>query len=1407
MKKKMKKILLATCCLAMVSGVAFATLGKEVDVAAESVGGLIDGSGIYTEYSYANESGRKGFLISADNDTKPTSLQRTFAGGFEMEFETLYGENKTYGAGHIAFQFTADSGETFTLHIKRDGTLSSAYVESKGEKMGINTANTGFTALLNKSGTYTSLYNSSKYIVKFNPTEMKVYVNSVLIWDFSEENNDGRNVGFSYAPFETYNVDFAVSEISGTSKMLVYQINGEDLSGTVLKDTGAPMIFVEKEADAVVGKAYAIPQPVAYDFTDDNNVSNVAVEVYAPNGKRVALAETTTFVPEMQGEYVILYKATDKKGNVGVYDLKVTAKESYETEILLSEYLHAETPKNSEITIPAAMVISNVFDYQYVTRYANVSVLLNGEEVVGVSGEANQPKTLQVTQAGEYIIVYTYEKNGLDERVEYTLTVTQQGYSDFAVGEYYVTGDCLQIPTVTYFDGARNTEATAVLTLPSGKTVNSGEVVFEEVGEYTLYYTADSAAASSKKKHFMVTYESSDLFEVNYGTLKSDYSSINNDLFGVQASLTAAGSITYKNVIDFTGKTQDDTFLELIATPSKYYNVDFTQFLIRLTDTEDPNNWVEIKAFDMASNRADGTYVRAKRNGTPYVAAQDGYTTSKPGNPGYGGYPVLHSFRGNVNSSDYKEQTLKFGYDPEKKTLYCESNGMDSNKYGRILADLCDPTWCGEWDGFTNNTVYLTITCASIVTTANFAILTVDDKDLTSENRRVIPAEAPELRVPTQTGKEMPKGVVGKAYAIPECLANDAFNQALKVNVNVYRDYGLETQTEIVHTDYFTPEVTGAYTIVYSATDYLGRTTKLEKAVTVYSENAYAQELKWNYEFTQIDKFTDLSVGKYIGIPDCVWSGGAGDTQTFIDVYDPNGDLVEILQSKNMLTFFADMAGRYTVEYRAVDYLNEEVVYAKTFDVKDSLVPVLKEEIMLPDYAIDGIKMTLPMPTAYDYKAGDSVNAKIVVTDGDGEKTLDSNVYTPSIANHGDLVSIAYVYGEGENALRINATMVGLKVKDAENGLDMTKYFIANAGEFTADTDCITYTTNTPESVLTFAKSIPVNGFKFVYNVGAGKDETWGNVAFNGVEIVLSDSADPYYKVVLQFTAMGDGAQFSINGETPVKTVGSFTAESLVDMQFSYASTTHDIFNIKGTKIGTIKKYATGEDFKGFPSGEVYMSVRMLGVTGAASIKLYSINEQPLSAAKFDRIKPVIISTSDAGSMSVGDTVEVSTAYATDILSNVGEVTVNVKTPSGLYVTAVDGTTLKNVSASKVYQFVCEEVGTYDIRYSVKDSSGNNGQLKRLVNVSDKVPPVVTLNGAVLEKVKVNKEITLPTAVVEDTSECTVSVMIYEPYSATYASVSDYKYTFKSVGTYTVRYFVFDSFYNCVILDYTVVVY
>lgn len=1405
MKRKIKKLLLTSCCLTMMlSGVIGIFLNK-VSVEAETVSSILDGKNIAIEYGYANDDGRKGLLISTQNDTGFCSLERKFVGGFEMEFETLYNADGKYGAGHIAFDFISDSGNSFSLHIERDGNLSSAYVEAEGEKMGINRQNTGFTALLNKSDIYTELVSSASYTVTFNPSEMKVYVNSILVWDFSEENNDGRNVGFSYDSFQTYNVGFSISEIADEARILTYQINGEELSGSVLKDTSGPAIFVEKVSEAVVGKAYQIPQATAYDFTYNKDISEVSFEVYAPNGDKVALTGDSkeAFIPEQEGAYVILYKAKDEKGNTGVYSLNVQANTTYNSEIVLGGYLSSQAPKNSELTIPCAVVVSDIFDYQFNIRYANVSVLLNGTEIDGLSGEANEAKTLRITQAGEYKVIYTYKQNGLEECDEYVVNATEYGYTDFFVSEFYATGEELQIPAVSYFNGTNNVPATAVLTLPSGETVTGEKIVFEEIGEYSLNYIASAETeAQSISKTFTVTYESSDLFDVTYGKIATGYSSINNDLFGVQASLTQASTITYKNVIDFTGKTQDDIFLELIATPSKYYNVDFTQFLIRLTDTEDPNNWVEIKAFDMASNRADGTYVRARRNGTAYVAAQDGYKTIKPTNPGYGGYPVLHSFRGNVNNKDYKGQTLKFSFDPTTKMLYSDSNGMDSNKYGTILADLCDPTWCGEWDGFTNNTAYLTITCASIVTSANFAILTVDGKDLTNENGRTISNHAPKLTILEQNCEVMPKGVVGMEYKIPTVMARDAFNQTLTVDLKVYRDYELAGQEEIAHNEYFTPEQAGEYTIVYSATDYLGQTTILKKQVTVYGENAYANELKWTYEFVGNEEYTDLIVGKYIGIEECQWTGGAGSIQTSIDVYDPNGDVVKIFRNKNILMFFAEEAGQYIVEYRAIDYLGQEVVYTKELDVIDSTAPVLKDAIILPDYVIDGITMTLPSPIAYDYQEGKEVAPIITVQDGNGESVLNSTVYTPSIVNHGDIVTITYKYG----STIITDTAIGLKAKTEETGLDMCKYFVATAGELVADTKCITYTTNTPDSILTFSKAIPVSGFKFVYNIGASIDEIWGNAAFNGVEITLSDSADPYYKVKLQFVASGNEVLFSINNGNPVKTVGSFTAESLVDLQFSYASATHDIFNIKGTKIGTIKNYLTGEQFEGFTSGKVYMAIRLMGVSGDSSIRLYSINEQPLSSTAFDRIKPTIISKSDIGAISLGDTVDVFTAYATDILSNVGEVVVNVKSPDGLYVTAKDGTVLKNVPATKVYQFVCEQVGTYDIRYSVKDSAGNNGQLKRLINVADKEAPVVTLKGNVPEKAKENATVELPQVTVEDATECTVSLMIYDPYSATYTSVSDYKYTFTKKGTYTVRYFVFDSFYNCVIMDYKIVV-
>lgn len=1353
-----------------------------------------------TQTSYTDEYGNTGFAVFSREDGKTVKLSKKFNGVFDTTFIALKQSDGKIGSTLIDFVFEANNGKTFSLSIKRNGSDSFAYVTAYEKKMGIDQYFTGFTSMMNRADTFPSVKSADKYTVIFDPSTMTVYVNDKLIWDFSKDTNDGYNIGFTLEKFNGYEVSLVLERSTGESALSFYSLCGEDLGGQVIRDTGAPTFFVDKKADAIVDKEYFIPVATVTDYVE-GNIGEYFVDCIAPDGNTVfsgRYVDGVSFTAAMKGEYSLVYYATDKNGRTGTYTVSVNVFENDDSNIFLMGETISFAPLNSSFTLPCGVVDSSVLCYD-TSRLATRRIYFSGEELTVYSGTDNEKVVLNFDKKGTYTVNYSYEDCGVNCERSFDIVVSDNGYEDFSVDTVYAYNATFVIPTVNYYDGSNSKAATPVLTYPSGKTA-AKDCILDESGEYSLKYSFEGKA-DSVVKAFNVTYSASGLFDVEYGSVTDMHSYIHDKLVGVQVALTAAGTLKYNNVIDFSDKTKNDYFIELIATPSEYFTVDFATILIRLTDTEDPDNWVEIKAFDMASNRADGTYVRARRNGTPFVSTNGVSATFKPTAAGYGGYPVLHSFRGSANRLDLKTQTLKFAFDPNDKCLYSDSNGMDPVKnYHRLVADLCDPTWCGEWNGFTNNTAYLSITCTSINTIANFMVLSVDGNNLGHDY--IVPSRDPSFTVTSVDENDMPFAVAGEKYKIPDAYATDAFNNLLDIDISVYENYGLAGQREItVSEGSFTPDKAGDYSIKYHTHDYYGNEREKILSVTAYAANAYDGQLRFEYTVIDPEHFKDNMVGKYIALKKVEWRGGAGYLEPTVKIVGPDGIERQPFTYKGETVVFADKQGSYNVTYSVKDYIEKTHAFSLVINAASGSGPALADDLNLPEIMIEGVSYKLPTPQAYFSSMGSYIDPTITITDGNGTYTLENDVYKPVLENNATTVKIVYSYGGTQIEKIVNCR----SALDAEGGIDLTKYFTTQNGTLISSMRSLEFVTTSEDNFIELNIPVPLTGFKFSFDVGKIVDNEKQKVAFSGVDIILSDYFDPYYKILLSYKKSGDAIIYSVNNGTSVSTEGSFTSASAQSLQFTYSSSTFEIYNIKAAKIGNIKNYLTGESFDGFKSGFVNIKMVLTGVTGESSIELFSLNGQPLTSTQLDRIKPIVYTQGDfGGRSSVDDVISTGTAMAYDIISGVTNVFVSVKSPSGVYVKSLLGKDIKDMPADTDYQFRCTETGQYEIVFTATDNSRNRGTSRKLITVVNETPPSVVINGEIKSEVTKGTVMMIPLATETSGKSCTVNVMVVDTAESSVHIVTNGKYAFNKKGTFIVRYFVFDEFYNCVITDYTV---
>ena len=177
---------------------------------------------------------------------------------------------------------------------------------------------------------------------------------------------------------------------------------------------------------------------------------------------------------------------------------------------------------------------------------------------------------------------------------------------------------------------------------------------------------------------------------------------------GILMTLSDGEWFDYPKAIDFNGKTSEESFIDFNVIPTTVGTSDFNMLYLRLTDTEDAGNYVELKFYRYKNaDDYDFTIVSAATSLAPdtYV----GYTNEKSPTAGCWTGANFLGRPGSSNAQYIQNYYYKLSFDYATKALY--ANYISSNMV--ILSDLddTDTFYAGleGWDGFTKGTAYLSI--------------------------------------------------------------------------------------------------------------------------------------------------------------------------------------------------------------------------------------------------------------------------------------------------------------------------------------------------------------------------------------------------------------------------------------------------------------------------------------------------------------------------------------------------------------------------------------------------------------------------------------------------------------------------------------------------------------------------
>ena len=995
------------------------------------------------------------------------------------------------------------------------------------------------------------------------------------------------------------------------------------------------------------------------------------------------------------------------------------------------------------------------------------------------------------------------------------------------LGAAFLLACCVGIVLIARADGGGQTaQAVSPLdmwTMPAGVTAEADV----SVPDYMLY--GKEFASGDSNTYTEYTESSQDLGLEDW------------QKNGIQFSPTAANRwVEYKNVVDITGYTKNDVLFAFTPLTSTRGNAEIYEFDIKITDVEDENNYLLIKAKPSQWFPATFTVETATIDpcGYKWGGAYPNYLEETYGfSDNYQvGFDGLTRENGAASATDIRHRSIIVHYDYQDKALWV--TGQNGNQYCIMDLDWSESMGYGnEWEGFTSGRVKISFASKQHrASEPNYMVLNVFNTPMCGS--AVSDTEAPSIMFGSEVqGETAPAAVVDKPYTLPEAFCTDAVSGSLVASVSLTDPDG-----GTVSASSFTPDKAGYYTAKYTVTDGAGNST--QKTLTFLANKAVPTV----GIAAEADK-TDVLVGETVYIPEAEYTltEGAVIVSENVKVIRAGYSAEEVAVENG--TFTPLFEGTYRVVYTVTDYLGFEHSHtiAYTASYSDNGI-VEKGSVQQLRRLFDGVSVILPEYKAYDYEsipgAGIAKDVTVQVTGGDaGETYADGEVFTPDIETFGDTVHIAYK--SGDTVLKEYDVEIWEKPdRYAEGYVDdgsfqLDNYFILDDGleiKHTYGDNGVFKIDSKADAAgdkeFSFVSPLRAEGFTITFSVDRGsknfsalrfslRDSFDSSVGFDlWVESIPTATAEEY-KVKYSFISSNDGVKYSLEGA-----FGAMYGEQLRTGNITITYRDGVIYDVNNKEVFSVKENIDGTPWKGFPSGQVYLDCAFEGIGSketndengkGASVKILSLCSQAFMASYdgdgnlinfIDTSAPQIeLSENLPTDVSIGQSISIPVAYGYDALSPYVSVTVMVQAP--------DGTVLYNyVPMEEGMRFTVEQYGNYYVRYTAKDASGNTFTSSRSVSASDTTAPTLVLSDTSDLSGKAGKKVSLPKAVVQDDRDTAPRLFVIVICPDTSAMrlgevtadnpVSEF--TPETAGKYTVVYYAIDADYNAAVQTVTVVV-
>ena len=654
---------------------------------------------------------------------------------------------------------------------------------------------------------------------------------------------------------------------------MVLNINGTDLSQSIIQDTIAPAINIltqdydiKKPPVAKVGKSYPIFDAKAFDALDGNLTDKIEFKVFKNYGSSKAQLmpiDDRSFVPDIAGDYMVEYSVSDFSCNKGIKTYKVTAVEQD-----LQPILNVDGTINDVITVGKKYTVPNIT----VSNGSGNSIIKTYLKDADGNIISNSQAEIFVQKQGQYtylIETEDYLGNKATKVFQLDAKISNKPIFDIpAMPRYLLKGKSVILPELIAWDYTQGEPLSADYSITVTDAYSTRKLGNDR--KFTPIINSQQESVSVKYEVFSKT-GGFDSFTVNLDVrdVYTDSTLNLNRVFDLDSGMQY--SEDYDSIEISTQSDGEFMLINPILASKFYFEAEIEQgkgnlnaFSIILEDFQDRKNQVVIRVIN------DGNKCYASVNGG-----------------------ILKEISGSFNSQG--ADRFKIVYNDATMSIY---DNVNQNLLGFLSAS--------GFKGFSSRRLYVTVRLEGVTDTTSIKLYDIGYQPLSNIGMDLI-APALELEHTIKT-----KAQIGETVIVPKALAVDVLDIATEIEVVVKNSAGVEVLKDnniAYRSNSFVADTYGGFRIEYTVKDSSGSSDVYTYAVYVEDDQAPILEIKG-------DVAKKGKVGKKITLPSAIVTDNL-DTQIAVKiaVVNPYG----VMKTLEGSTFTPDIAGVYRITYYAFD--------------------------------------------------------------------------------------------------------------------------------------------------------------------------------------------------------------------------------------------------------------------------------------------------------------------------------------------------------------------------------------------------------------------------------------------------------------------------------------------------------